>query len=352
MAKGLPRSLKKLYRTIEAPGVVGTGAEIETGVAALRKEVIVLTNRTIALTDEAGVVAFAGSKILDLAEGLITFQGAVMDLALTKDAAGVNDDWDGDVSLGTVTASNNATLTGTEADLVVSLPANVLSPAELSARAAKEFHEELLKGWHTMRAFEKGRRYAAALSLSGRHQEALSVAWGLYCSARDNRHLDAACVAVAGALRARDLSLPNANRFLAFQKHGANGPDGKLGTEDDAANPLAEFRVKLPAAHEEWLKAQAHSLIENGKYRDAGYAWLHAGDARQALSAFNRVRSVCPFEAKAIDEMTRDIVAALKALHGHPLGAGPFLAFQQYGPSGKDGQPGTADDLEDSLAEF
>lgn len=120
MAKGLPRSLKKLYRTIEAPGVVGTGAEIETGVAALRKEVIVLTNRTIALTDEAGVVAFAGSKILDLAEGLITFQGAVMDLALTKDAAGVNDDWDGDVSLGTVTASNNATLTGTEADLVPS----------------------------------------------------------------------------------------------------------------------------------------------------------------------------------------------------------------------------------------
>ena len=241
---------------------------------------------------------------------------------------------------------------GTEDDLVFSFPAKVLSPADLSARAEKEFHEELLKGWHTMPAFEKGRRYAAALSLSGRHQEALSVAWGLYCSARDNRHLDAACVAVAGALRARDLSLPNANRFLAFQKHGANGPDGKLGTEDDAANPLAEFRVKLPAAHEEWLKAQAHSLIENGKYRDAGYAWLHAGDARQALSAFNRVRSVCPFEAKAIDEMTRDIVAALKALHGHPLGAGPFLAFQQYGPSGKDGQPGTADDLEDSLAEF
>jgi hypothetical protein len=42
----------------------------------------------------------------------------VADLALTKSSAGVIDAWDGDISLGTATAANDADLTSTEADIV------------------------------------------------------------------------------------------------------------------------------------------------------------------------------------------------------------------------------------------
>jgi hypothetical protein len=70
------------------------------------------------MSDEAGVVAYGSSKIRDLPEGVILFLGAVSDLDITKSSAGVNDDWDGDFALGTAAASNNATLSSTEQDLI------------------------------------------------------------------------------------------------------------------------------------------------------------------------------------------------------------------------------------------
>ena len=50
--------------------------------------------------------------------GNIVVLGAVSDLALTLSAAGVNADWDGDFGVGTVTASNNATLSSTEQNII------------------------------------------------------------------------------------------------------------------------------------------------------------------------------------------------------------------------------------------
>lgn len=81
---------------------------------------LTLTSLEIALTDEAGTVAHGGVKIYDFPAGAILILGAVADLDVTKDAAGVNDDWDGDFGLGTVVASNNATLSATEDDIIPS----------------------------------------------------------------------------------------------------------------------------------------------------------------------------------------------------------------------------------------
>ena len=84
-----------------------------------RKVTITLTNAAVVLADNAGVTAYGSLKVLDLPAGLILFHGAVMDLAVTLSAAGVNADWDGDVGLGTVAADNGATpLAGTEQDFV------------------------------------------------------------------------------------------------------------------------------------------------------------------------------------------------------------------------------------------
>jgi hypothetical protein len=136
--KAFPRALKKFYDFLQekvdlydaalaSPATEGSGAGVAagTGVVAaefgddtIRKTVLTFTNVVVPLTDEAGVVAFGGLKVYDFPESLIVVHGAVSDFALTKSSAGVNDDWDGDVGVGTVTASNNNSLASTEQDII------------------------------------------------------------------------------------------------------------------------------------------------------------------------------------------------------------------------------------------
>lgn len=114
---------------VTVPSTVGNGAVAgssatvaEYNIGVMHKTVITFTNRTFALTDNAGVVAYVGSKIYDLPEGAILFLGATTDIDLTKSSAGVNDDWDGDYSVGTVTASNNNSLSSTEQNIIPTTP--------------------------------------------------------------------------------------------------------------------------------------------------------------------------------------------------------------------------------------
>lgn len=90
----------------------------ETGDGAVHKTVITLASTPVTLADNAGVVAYGGQKLYDFPEGLILIHGAVADLDLALSAAGVNADWDGDVGVGSVTASNNATLSSTEQNVI------------------------------------------------------------------------------------------------------------------------------------------------------------------------------------------------------------------------------------------
>lgn len=99
--------------------VAGTGVTgVEYGDGVMHQTVITCTNVAVALADEAGVIAYGGIKVYDFPEGVILVLGAIADLDLTKSSAGVNADWDGDFSLGTVTAANDADLTSTEADIL------------------------------------------------------------------------------------------------------------------------------------------------------------------------------------------------------------------------------------------
>jgi len=132
--KGLPRSLKRYLQRSAAGALVGAGAIQQAGFGASRQSIITFDDRSIALVDEAAVVAYAGSQVFDFPAGLILFEGAVADLALTKSSAGVNDDWDGDFGLGTVTASNNATLAATEQNLI---PTTATPQAVSGATTAK-----------------------------------------------------------------------------------------------------------------------------------------------------------------------------------------------------------------------
>ena len=90
----------------------------------------------ITITDEAGVVAYGGRQILDFPAGVVAFQGALANLTVVKSGAGINATFDGDFGVGTVTASNNATLSATEQNII---PTTATPQAVAGATTAKGF---------------------------------------------------------------------------------------------------------------------------------------------------------------------------------------------------------------------
>lgn len=91
----------------------------EYGGSVLHKTRLTCTATPITISDDAGVAQYGGVKLYDFPEGLLCFMGAVIDGSLTGYASLI-DTFDGDVALGTATATTGATLTGTEADLLQS----------------------------------------------------------------------------------------------------------------------------------------------------------------------------------------------------------------------------------------
>ena len=123
---GIPKTKSEVRKFFaDATGADEGGAPNGTGVSAASsngvvKTVLTFVNTPLPLIDTAGVVARCALKIFDFPEGSVNIFGATVNLALTKSAAGVNADWDGDVSLGSVAAAGDATLTSTEANIVPS----------------------------------------------------------------------------------------------------------------------------------------------------------------------------------------------------------------------------------------
>lgn len=101
----------------------------ETSFGPVHQTVLTCTATPITISDDAGVAQYGGVKVYTFPEGLISTVGAVVSGTLTAGVTGtIIDNWDGDVALGTVTASTGATLVSTEA--------NILPSAEVSAGAA------------------------------------------------------------------------------------------------------------------------------------------------------------------------------------------------------------------------
>lgn len=130
----LSGKLARLGGLVGAPGAVaGSGIEALEAMGIVQKTVITLTNRAITMTDEAGVVAYGGTKIYDFPAGNILILGATADLTVTE-SGGINADFDGDFGVGTVTAGNNNALATTEQNII---PTTATPQAVASATTAK-----------------------------------------------------------------------------------------------------------------------------------------------------------------------------------------------------------------------
>lgn len=123
------------YSDVGSTALSSTYARVdEMGFGPFQRTKITFTSLPISMTDEAGVVAYGGSKIYDMPIGNIKIIGATADLTVTKSGAGINADFDGDFGVGTVTASNNATLSSTEQNII---PTTATPQAVSSATTAK-----------------------------------------------------------------------------------------------------------------------------------------------------------------------------------------------------------------------
>lgn len=105
---------------------------VENGDGTVHKTVLTLAAQAITLTDEAGVVLYGGLKVYDFPAGVIKIHGATADLTVAV-AGNLVADADGDVGLGTITASNNSTLASTEQDI---LPTTAIPQLVASAGTA------------------------------------------------------------------------------------------------------------------------------------------------------------------------------------------------------------------------
>jgi len=116
------KEMRTMLNGDSAAGTVAGGSTVtvaEDGIGPLRQTVITMAATPITLTDEAVVVLYGGIKLYDMPAGNIIFLGAVLN-ATTATGGGLIAAADGDVGVGTVTASNNATLTLTEQNIIPS----------------------------------------------------------------------------------------------------------------------------------------------------------------------------------------------------------------------------------------
>jgi len=123
---------------------------VHYGNGIINKTVITFDDHAIALTDETGVVAYGGSKVFEFPAGAILMLGATSDVDLTKSSAGVDADWDGDMGVGVVTASNNATLATTEQNIIPTTATPQASGGATTANAQSTSTEnEVIDGTST-----------------------------------------------------------------------------------------------------------------------------------------------------------------------------------------------------------
>lgn len=121
----------------------------EFGNGIVNKTVLTCAATPISILDDAGIAQYGGVKVYDFPEGMICTYGAVIDGSLTGYASLI-DTFDGDVALGTATATTGSTLTGTEADILqsVALTQAVAEVANCDAQSVATALTESGARWH------------------------------------------------------------------------------------------------------------------------------------------------------------------------------------------------------------
>jgi hypothetical protein len=128
---------------------------------------------------------------------------------------------------------------GTEDDVK-----NILEGIQPPADAARQAALDVSLGYYVwdLPSYDQQRKKGYLLLLTGQPKQALVAFQKEYstCPVADAKALGNATDDILRALKAITGNLQAGERFLAFQKYGAAGPDGQAGTGDDLKDPVEE----------------------------------------------------------------------------------------------------------------
>ena len=241
---------------------------------------------------------------------------------------------------------------GTEDDLsspLKDIPIPMPPPAieKLNERLAQTLPDDGTKIYQCMRA--RGTIYLTM----GKHKDALRAYRSAYAAAKISEVREGSGL-VPCALKAMDGTVYRANQYLAFQRHGTEGEDGKRGTDDDIINPLGA--EELPGFPPEVEKALRRLTKTRGNTRGAcearGFAFLALGEYKEGFDQMRAAYAFTALDERALATAIEDIAAAIKAYDGHVRRANQYLMYQRYGSVGEDGKAGTEDDITNPIPEI
>ena len=180
----------------------------------------------------------------------------------------------------------------------------------------------------------------------GKAQDALCEAKAYFytCPTGD---VAAAMDLVAASFKAVDHNLARANRFLKYQKFGPAGEDGKPGTADDIADVLREVPATAdPARTRLYEGAVAAIPVTWTAERERARFCVYLDQPAKGLEALERSFDLCPPNEtdlqSCVDALTDFIIRYTK----DTATAEALVQYIMFGPAGKDGKAGTADDIE------
>jgi len=223
------------------------------------------------------------------------------------------------------------------ADIGNPLPAEIVSALETRLKAMLPTGPTV---YETLRS-----RGVVCLAL-GRSRDALRSFKSAY-DAASIAQVNEGSALVPRSLKALDGTVVRANAYLSFQQSGPPGPDRKVGTADDLADPLAG--EDLPPLDPE-VRGALEKIVRKGGQNaaascQAGSACLALGEYENGLNRFRAAYVMSePGEAQA--RAVEGMAAAIKAFDGNVLRANRYLLFQKHGSKGPDGKAGTDDDME------
>ena len=191
--------------------------------------------------------------------------------------------------------------------------------------------------------YEAQRRIVDLLTNSGDFKAAIQEAHVLFDASQPHTIiLDTQ--RVADLFAKLDQNRDRADRFIAFQHYGPDGPDGRPGSDDDLTNPLDEIGYPAdPERKQAFAKVFAHLGNDAAAGYHRGMICVYAGQPRAALyyfmDAFRR-SGVGKYQDYAIAL----VVNGLRPVRGHSVGLDGAAGYILYGPSGNDGAAGATPD--------
>jgi len=175
--------------------------------------------------------------------------------------------------------------------------------------------------------------------------EALGAARILYDAAGDEQSIRNAAQVVAQSFLAADAKLVRANEFLAYQRFGPSGPDGKPRTQDDiAVNHLAKVRYPtLSAASSKQFQTAINAQPKNyDGYRAKGFLYIYWGKPKEGAAHFRLA-----FKAASLTQVPAAsqelVLIGMKAYTASFRGLDRIFEYINYGPKGKSGKENIPD---------